>query len=73
MREIPFNVTFVILQHSPDKEYLYGGIMDKNTFGNPKKKEHGWFLSLNYACFFSGVFVFIFVFLLFVYLFVFPF
>ena len=43
--------------------------MDKNTFGNPKKKEHGWFLSLNYACFFSGVFLFIFVFLLFVYLF----
>ncbi|XP_065072026.1 cilia- and flagella-associated protein 46-like isoform X1 [Rhopilema esculentum] len=40
-KEIPFPVTFVILQHSPDKSLLYAGVLEKPRVGMPtgKKKD----------------------------------
>lgn len=50
IREIPFNVTFVLFQHSPSKDVLYGGVMDKvhttNAANNKNKKPSQYFTYL---------------------------
>ena len=47
IRDIPFNVTFVIFQHSPSKDVLYGAVMDKvhttNAANNKNKKPSKFF------------------------------
>lgn len=41
-KEFPSNFYFVILQHSPDKDFLYASFMDKNrsTKGSVNSKQH---------------------------------
>jgi len=40
IKDIPFNITFVILQHSADKKYLYAGVLSEKhlTHANSQKK-----------------------------------
>ena len=39
MKDIPFHITYIILHHSPDKNYLYGGVLDKQAGTAGKKKD----------------------------------
>ena len=39
LKEIPFNATFVVLQHSPDKGRLYGAVFEKSKTGYPSGKK----------------------------------
>ncbi|XP_065641245.1 cilia- and flagella-associated protein 46 isoform X1 [Hydra vulgaris] len=36
LKEIPFKITYLILQHSPDYKYLYGGVFNGGTAGKKK-------------------------------------
>ncbi|XP_066929818.1 cilia- and flagella-associated protein 46-like [Clytia hemisphaerica] len=38
IKELPFNITYIILQHSPSKDFLYGGVLEKQQSSTANKK-----------------------------------
>lgn len=39
LKDIPFNITYVLLQHSYDQNYVYGGVMERHRPSTAAKKK----------------------------------